>query len=241
MVLGIVVAVVAFLVVFLVGNRGGGGDTTRDTNVIVAAVDIPAGSQIVKTAVKTVKYAAADVPGNAIGKDDDASGQFAAIAISKGTVLTSDNLVPTQSKLPAQRKPYLDIPSGFVAIAIPQGAELQNVAGYIQQEDKIDIIWNPPLSEKQPDNVWKTTFQNMRVARAPQAPAAGSGGSAAAPTSSSFVVFVPLDQAEDLSLIFSTGNFKLALKAQVDIGKDEVTSTAGSTQGSVQAKFNVPK
>lgn len=243
MVLGIVVAVVAFLVVFTVGNRGGGGDTSRDTNVVVAAVDIPAGTQIAKTTVKVTKYAAADVPGNAIAKDDDAAGQFAAIAISKGTVLTTDNLVPTQSKLPAQKKPYLDIPTGQVAIAIPQGAELQDVAGYIQQDDKIDIIWSPPIAERQP-LIWKTTFQNLRVSRVPAAPAStggsAGGGSAAAPTGTSFVVFVPLDQAEDLTFIFSTGNFKFALKAQVDIGKDDVVATAGATQNSINAKFNLP-
>lgn len=238
MVLGIIIAVVAFLLVILVGGNKGSGDTgTRNTPVVVSVVDIPAGQQVSEALVKVVNFAPDQVPTGSMTTIKSAVGQYAAVPLPKNTVLTNGNLVPTTAKLPAAKKPYLDIPTGQVAIAIPAGGELQAVGGNIQQDDRVDIIFNPNNS---PKAAWKTTFQNLRIARIGGAAASGSSSGAPA-TASSLIVYVSLDDAENLSFLFANGNYKLALKSQLDVTKQDVTNTAGTTTDSFAAKFNLPK
>ena len=244
MVIGIIVAVVAFALVLLLGSRGtGGGSANRDTDVVVAAVDIPAGTQVTDQLVKTVKFASDQVPTGAQTQIKDASGQYAAVTLTKGTVLTSSNLVNTQSKLPAQKKPFLDIPSGQVAVSIPYGAELQAVGGFVQEGDKVDILYIAPPDSAHGQLRVKTTLQNLVVQKvgAETAQASNAGGTAqAAGLPSSFVVFVPVDQAEDVTFLFATGQYKLILKSQKDIDKNDSANTAGVTQPSFNAKYGVP-
>jgi Flp pilus assembly protein CpaB len=240
MVLGIVIAVVAFLlVIFISPGKGGGGTGDRNQDVVVSVVDIPAGQQISEALVKVVKFAPDQVPTGASTTVKGAVGQYAAVALPKNTVLGNGNLVSTVAKLPAQKKPYLDIPTGQVAIAIPAGGELQAVAGYIQQDDRVDIIFNPNGNAKNP---WKTTFQNLKVARVGgPAAATATGGSAAPAATTSLVVYVSLDEAENLSFLFANGNYKLALRSQVDASKNDTVNTGGATTDSFGAKFNIPK
>ena len=236
MVLGVIVAIVAFLLVVLLGNRGGGTDTgARSQDVVVAAVDVPSGQQLSDALVKVVKFAPDQVPSGALTAAKLAVGQYAAVALPKNTVLTNSNLVTTTAKIPAAKKPYLDIPAGQVAIAIPAGGELQAVAGYIQQDDRVDIIYEATASTK---GIWKTTYQNLKVARIGGPTASGSAAPAAA---TSLVVFVTLDDAENLTLLFSSGNYKLALKSQLDANKNDTVTTAGASPDSFLAKFNIPK
>ncbi|GAC1575047.1 MAG: hypothetical protein NVS3B24_03120 [Candidatus Dormibacteria bacterium] len=244
MIIGIVIAfVAAALVIITGGGRQGGGDATRNQDVVVAAVDIPAGQQVSESLLKVVKFAPDQVPTGTFAKPAAAVGQYAAVALPKNVLLTSSNLVPTVKSLPAQKKPYLDIPAGLRAIAIPAGGELQAVAGYIQQDDRIDIIFNPNGS---PKPSWKTTFQNLRVARlgGATAPAAsgGAGNAGAAPVAAtSIVVYVNIDDAENLSYLFANGNYKLALRSQADVAKNETQPSVGATGDSFFAKFNIPK
>ncbi|MFN2462341.1 MAG: Flp pilus assembly protein CpaB [Candidatus Dormibacteria bacterium] len=238
MIIGIVIAFVAAGLVILTGGGKGGGDNgPRNQEVVVSAVDIPSGQQISDSLVKVVKFAPDQVPAGALTTTKAAVGQFSAIALPKNTLITNSNLVPTVKSVPAQKKPYLDIPAGERAIAIPMGGELQAVAGYIQQDDRIDIIYSPK------SGLWKTTYQNLRVARigGPAASAATTTTNAAPALATSFVVYVNLEDAETLSLLFSTGNFKLALRSQADANKNEVQPSNGATTDSLAAKFNIPR
>src|SRR2546422_848487 len=127
MVLGIVIAALAFFIFLLFGRGGGSSQGARNVDVVVAAVDIPAGQQISDQIVRIEKFAPEQVPAGAITKVKEATGQFAAVALTKNTALTGSVLVASQSKLPAVKKPFLDIPAGQVAISIPAGGELQTV------------------------------------------------------------------------------------------------------------------
>ena len=237
MVLGIVIAVVAFLLVVFLGQGKGSSDTgSRTQSVVVSVVDIPAGQQVSEALVQVVKFAPDQVPTGAMTTIKAAVGQYAAVPLPKNTVLTNGNLVPTTAKLPVAKKPYLDIPPGQVAIAIPAGGELQAVGGNIQQDDRVDIIFSANSATKPS---WKTTFQNLKIARF--GGTATSSGSGAPAIASSLIVYVTLDDAENLTFLFANGNFKLALRSQQDATKNDVTNTAGVTQDSFTAKFNLPK
>ena len=234
MVLGVVVAVVAFLLVVLLGGKGSGDTGARTQDVVVAAVDIPAGQQVSDALVHIVKFAPDQVPLGALATTKAAVGQFAAVALPKNTVLASSNLVATAGSLKPVPKPYLDIPKGQVAIAVPAGGELQNVAGWIQQDDRVDVIFNPAGNSK---NLWKTTYQNLKISHIGGPAAAASG----APAGTSYILYVSLDDAENLTLLFASGNYKLALRSQQDAADNSVQNTAGATTDTLYAKFNIPK
>jgi pilus assembly protein CpaB len=248
MVMGIVVAVVAFLlVIFVGGNRSTNAPSGKTQAVVVAAVDIPVGTQISDQVVKVVQYPVEQVP---LGYHDtircpktpppgcvDVVNEFAAVAISKNTPLTDNVLVVSLSKLPPVKKPYLDIPSGQVALSIPAGGELVAVGGFIQPDDRVDVLASGLPDQKA--GSWKAVIQNLRIVRTGGVTAPNTQGLA-----TSYIVYVSLDDAENLSYLFTTGTYKFVLKSQLDSKPEDKMGPAtspGATKESFNSKYAVPK
>ncbi|HEV3233549.1 MAG TPA: RcpC/CpaB family pilus assembly protein [Candidatus Dormibacteraeota bacterium] len=243
MVLGIIVAAVAFILVLVVGGGGksSGPSADRTRDVVVAAVDIPVGTQISEQLVTTVKYAPDQVPVNvftsakkcdpkaAAGTCTDPIGQFANVAISKNMPLTTSVLVATVGAVQAQKKPYLDIPSGQLAISVPAGGELQTVGGFIQPGDRVDIIFEP--ADKPTD---KVTFQDVVIQRVGAVGVPSTQGVA-----SSYIVYVSPDDAELMMFMFAHGTWKYALTSQLDAAKPVPSgpTTQGVDTNKFKAKF----
>jgi Flp pilus assembly protein CpaB len=231
MVLGIVIAALAFFIFILFGRGGGTSNQgTRNVDVVVAAVDIPAGQAISDQIVRIEKFAPEQVPAGSYSKIKDATGQYAAVGLTKNSAITSGVVVASLSKLPPVKKPYLDIPSGQVAISIPGGGELQQIGGYIQPDDRVDILWNPPSG-----NAWQVAFQNLKIAHV-----GGVGAAQTQGVSASFIVYVSVDDAEALSVLFANGNFKFALRSQADAEKTDTVNSGGATLPQVLSRFHVP-
>ena len=237
MVLGIVIAIVAFLLVIIVGgNRGGGGGGGgQTTDVVVSAVDIPAGTLISSQLVIKQSVAVTLVPGGAFTQTSAAVGQFAAIALPKNTILTGSNTVSSTSKLPAVKKPYLDIPKGQVAIPIPAGGELQNVGGYIQTDDRVDVLVTALPGQKALQ--WKAILTNLIIRHVGPLGSTNTQG----PTSS-YLLFVPVEQAEEIAYIFTNGTYKFVLKSQLDAQPTDNLgpgNTTGAAQDNINSKYGV--
>jgi len=231
MVLGILIAAVAFFIFILFGRGGGTGNNqgTRNINVVVAAVDIPAGQQISDQIVRIETFAPEQVPAGAFSKISQVSGQYAAVALSKNSALSSSTLVSTLAKLPPAKKPYLDIPPGQVAISIPAGGELQQIGGFIQPDDRVDILWSPSAG------IWQVAFQNLRISHVGPVSSANTQGIA-----SSFVVFVSVDDAEALSILFGNGSYKYVLRSQADAEKNDTVNSGGFTLPQFNSRFHIP-
>src|ERR1700716_997497 len=230
MVLGIVIAALAFFIFFAFGRGGGSNQGARNVDVVVAAVDIPAGQQISDQIVRVEKFAPEQVPVGAITKIKEATGQYAAVAMTKNTALTSSVLVGSQAKLRAAKKPYLDIPTGQVGVSIPAGGELQTVGGFIQPDDRVDILWAPS-----PDK-WQVAFQNLKIAHVGPVAGANTQG-----ISTSYIVFVSVDDAEALSLLFTSGTYKYVLRSQADADKADTVNSGGVTLPQLISRFHVPQ
>src|SRR5258708_26058130 len=98
MVLGILIAAVAFFIFILFGRGGGSGSNqgARNINVVVAAVDIPAGQQISDQIVRIETFAPEQVPAGAFNKISQVSSQYAALALRT-------NSAPSTSPLASPR------------------------------------------------------------------------------------------------------------------------------------------
>lgn len=248
MVAGLVVAALAFLLVVVFGGSRGSTTNTADrtVDVAVALVDVPAGQQISDQIVHVVKFAPEQVPAGAftaIKCDPKLTtcttpvGQFAAIALPKNTALTSSNVVASVSSIPPAKRPYLDIPAGQVAIAIPAGGELQAVGGFIQPDDRVDVMASG-LPDMKP-GLWKIVLTNMRINRI-----GGVTGANAQGIASIYILYVTPDVSEMLQYLFTNGTYKFVLKSQADAKPDDAIgpgTTPGANKDSFNAKFSIPK
>jgi Flp pilus assembly protein CpaB len=176
-IVGVLLAALAFGGVFLLGNVGGGaalGGPT--TTVVIAKQSIPLRHQITSEDVETAK---ASVNGNGslanvYANPNDVLNKIAEINISRGAIISSDMLATDLNVVPAGAAPaYLPLASGYVAITIPTG-EQQGVAGHISLGDYITVIASGSVAilkltpsggaaASQDKTVSKTIFTGLRV------------------------------------------------------------------------------
>lgn len=184
---GLLLAVLAFGGVFLLGNTiGGGAIGGGSTSTVVYALQaIPLRHTITDADLGTEK-----VSGNFTSANNtfvntaDVKGLIAEIQITKGSIITADMLAKDVNAIPAGTGPgnYLPLASGYVAITIPTG-EQQGVAGHIAVGDYIAVIASSSTSlfTTGPQVgatrvVSLTVFPNVRVIGLGPASAVTTGG-----------------------------------------------------------------
>jgi Flp pilus assembly protein CpaB len=182
LVLGILLAVVAFLGVALLAIYVSSQNNSGSVQVVVAAQDVAARVTFTSDMLTTQSVPSQGIQPGHYTKVSDLVGQSAAVPIQKGQQVTS-NMLFANNGLQTATSAYLPIPQGWVARAIPTG-ELQGVAGYVQAGDYINVItavgqgiFNTPGHQTNKNaQISKTTFTNVRViAVGPAGKASGNG------------------------------------------------------------------
>ena len=258
-ILGAVLAVVGFGVVFLLGSLQGGGSkapaAAATVPVLVAADNISFRQALTAKDVTVVKYAPADVPPAVLTKPDQVASLVAAVNIAKGQAITSNLLVHQGDQITSPAPAYLPIPSGYVAYTIPTG-EMQGVAGFIQAGDYISVIATVAVKGIA-TTTSRTIFTNVHVlAVGPSSgtvePAPSPGASSSQTpaktggVSSSLTVVVTQCQAEYLNWFLANESLKYTLESykdyqpqasQPDPSCPSVTSARGVTENDVKARY----
>jgi Flp pilus assembly protein CpaB len=266
-IVGLLLAVLAFGAVFLIGNLGGSGAIGGpSTTVVIAKQAIPLRHQITSSDLEVAK---ASVNGNATLSNtyttlNDVVNLISEINITKGTVLTSDMLAKDINLVPAGSAPaYLPLAKGYVAMTIPTGEQV-GVAGHISVGDYITVIssaqltiFNTTGAQQGPAKVVsKTVFTNLRViglgpASAGVQPASGgtssSGGGATSGITSSLTVEVSQCDAEFLTWFLNNTQVRYTLESFKDYATPPIeadpqcltiTAAGGVSQKQVDAKFH---
>ncbi|HKC20387.1 MAG TPA: RcpC/CpaB family pilus assembly protein [Candidatus Dormibacteraeota bacterium] len=176
-IIGVLLAVVAFGAVFFLSSVTGGGTSIGGgptTSVVIAKQSIPLRHQLTAADVEVAK---ASVNGNAslantYAASTDVMGLVTEINITKGAIITSDMLAKDASLVPAGAAPaFLPLAKGYVAMTIPTG-EQQGVAGHISLGDYITVIASASVSifstttgqqQGPPRQVSKTVFTQLRI------------------------------------------------------------------------------
>jgi len=176
-VFGIALALVAFLVMFAFGIVFVGRVTpTGQIEVVVATRDIDARTPITPDLLTTASMSTSAVPPNAFLHLNQLDGMSAIVTIYKGEAI-SKNLVSTDVG-DTIKDSFLQIPAGYVAMALPT-SEQQGVAGYIAQDDYINIVATIDLSQFAPNRshqVSRTVFTAVHVIKVgPQTPTVTDG------------------------------------------------------------------
>ncbi len=264
-IVGLLLAVLAFGAVFLIGGSSGGVVGGPNTTVIVAKQSIPLRHQITSADLDVAK---AQVNGsatlsNTYSSVSDVVNLISEINISKGTVLTSDMLAKDINLVPSGSAPaYLPLAKGYVAMTIPTGEQM-GVAGHISLGDYITVIVSTALTvfnqtgqQQGPTKiVSKTVFINLRViglgpAAAAVQPAAGGSSSSGAATSgvtSSLTVELTQCDAEYMTWFLGNTTVRYTLESFKDYSSAPtepdptcltITAAGGVTQKQVDAKYH---
>lgn len=238
-IVGVLLAALAFGGVFLLGNVGGGGALGGPTNtVVIAKQSIPLRHQITAADLELAK---ASVNGdaslaNVYTSTTDVVNKIAQINISKGAMINSDMLAVDPNVVPTAAAPaFLPLAKGYVAMTIPT-SEQQGVAGHISVGDYITVISSVSVtvfatSGQQTGpakQVTKTVFTNLRIiglgpASAGVTSAAGNGntttqgnGAAVTGVTSSLTVELTQCNAEYLTWFLANTNVRYTLESYKD-------------------------
>jgi len=237
LIFGVFLAIVAFGGALLVGRTGGGttslGNGSKNVPAVVATKDIPASTQITADMVTVQQFSSDQAPPYAFRGKDLVVGKYAAIPIHLGQAIIDYDIVADSGSVPSAKQAFLPIPAGMVAMQIPTG-ELVGAGGYIQPDDRIDIIITASIypANTSPANAkpyTKTTFTNLHIIRVGPAGAANTRG-----ISSSLTVIVTLKQAEDLKFLLDNTNYKFVLKSVKDYDVPDADTAPTTDQSFIQ-------
>jgi Flp pilus assembly protein CpaB len=251
-VLGIALALGAFLLMFTFGLIFAGRiQTGGTTQVVVAQQAIDPRTPITADMLTISAIPNSAVPPRAFLRIADLTGYFAVVSIYKGQAITG-NLVSANPDLinPSSSTSYLPLPQGYTAMTIPTG-EQQGVAGYPAQGDEIDVIAtvNTALfSPVSPKSVVLTVFKNLYIIRVgPQSVVPRQGQPQG--VASSLTVMLTICDQEYLDWLLSNATLKYVLVSYKDYrwtspptGPDpSCPSTASPLIGpsDVEARWNI--
>ena len=206
------VAVGAFALVFTQINAAKAPAAPATTaavttsKAVVALVDVNIGDQL-----STANIAVADYPSSALpaaglyytdSKDLITATWYSAVKIPRGQPILTTQL--TQQLTP-QKLPPVKLGDGNVAMSVPYD-ESRDAAGFIQQDDYIDILVDDPNTK-----TVHYAFQGVHVLRVGDRAAQPSGAAgAAAPVSGASVLLIEISRQQAAALAFAIdGNFTI--------------------------------
>jgi len=238
-IVGLLLAVVAFGAVFLLGSFGGGGASIggpSQQNVVIARHSIPLRHQIVVGDLAIGKASGANGVSltNTFANTADVVNKVSQLNISAGSVITSDMLATSADIVPGQASSYLPLAKGYVAMTIPTGEQM-GVAGHISVGDYITVIVSAQLTifnqsgqQTGPTKVVsKTVFTNLRIiGLGPAVVPTGQSGSAATSSgtgattglTSSLTVELTQCDAEFLTWFLGNTTVRYTLESYKDYG-----------------------
>ena len=137
--IGIFLAIVAFVAIALLlnngqGTPGPGGQTQTTVKVVVAARDLPFGTQLDENAVET-KEVPVPAPAGSFQDESQAIGQIVGQAVKKGQLITTALVGGGDGSIGGR----IEVPAGKVAIAV-QVDQVTGVGTVIKTADYVDMV-----------------------------------------------------------------------------------------------------
>lgn len=131
--------------------------------IVVAAMEIPIGSKLNESMLKTTAWPKESVPpGSATDpKVLSAAGRINIKQISAGEPVTEDKLAPTGGAAGAGFMTYV-VPPGHRAVTVAVN-EVAGVAGFITPGNKVDVVLTTPIPGSKDETISKIVLQNVPV------------------------------------------------------------------------------
>src|SRR4030043_1968626 len=187
--------------------------------VVVASAEIPIGSSINITQVKTIGWPKASMPQGAFSSTDQTTGRVAIQTFMPGDAIVEAKLMPKEGA-PFSILTY-KIPEGHRAMTVAVD-QVSGVAGFINPGNIVDVVLiaSPPGSNL---TISKIVLQNMSVLAIGQIVEQKEGKAVPVPT---VTMDVTPEDAEKLAIASTQGRLQLVLRR---LGDKEVAKTTGAT------------
>lgn len=228
-----IAAIAAYLLYdYLKGEEKRVSEAVATERVVVAATEIPVGSAINITQIKTVDWPKTNVPQGALLSTDQATSRIAIQTFMPGDPIVEGKLVPKEGA-PLSILTY-KIPEGHRAMTVSVD-QVAGVAGFINPSNIVDVVLTAsPQGSSQ--SISKIVLQNVPVLAIGQIVDQKEGKPVTVPT---VTMDVSPEDAEKLAVASTQGRLQLVLRRA---GDKEVANTGGATVSKVMsgAKGGVP-
>jgi len=187
--------------------------------IVVAAMEIPIGSKITDTMIKTAPWPKESVPpGSATDpKALSGPGRVTIRPIPAGEPITEDKLAPVGGATGAGFMTYV-VPPGHRAVTVAVN-EVAGVAGFITPGNKVDVVLTTPIPGSPNETISKIVLQNVPVLATGQiAQEQKDGKPVVVPT---VTLDLTPEEAENLVLAANKGPLQLLLRNFADTEKVE--------------------
>jgi pilus assembly protein CpaB len=224
-ILAVAIAAVASISLYnyLKGQTARVQEAVATGSVVVATTDIPVGSTINATQVKTANWPKNEMPlGQTFASPDQVVGRVAMEKFFTGDPITGAKLVP-----PGGQTGVLTykIPEGHRAMTVAVD-QVAGVAGFISPGNRVDVVLTTSESGKQP--VSKIVLQDVPVLATGQVVSQQEGGKPQiVPT---VTMDVSPEDAETLAIASTQGKLQLVLRRA---GDTDIAKTTGTTVAKV--------
>ena len=215
-VVGAILAVLAFGTAALLASLPLLGGTTTGTRVVVAKNTIPARTRIQASDLEL--RSVSPTPPQSFTDLAAVAGKGARVDIPAGLAVTANLITATPDQLNSSDATFLPIPSGYVAITVPTSEEV-GVAGYVQVGDRITVlatISTAAFGVGPPRPVVRTVYRDLIVIMV--GPASATEQSASGQLTSSLTVLVTNCDAEYLYWLLNNAILKYDLESASDYG-----------------------
>jgi len=197
--------------------------------IVIAAVEIPIGTTINMTQVKTADWPKANMPQGAFPATDQVIGRTSTQTFLPGDAITETKLMPKEG------------PVGIMTYRIPEGHramtvavdQVAGVAGFINPGNIVDVVLiaAPPGSNQ---SISKIVLQNVPILAIGQIVEQKEGNPSVVPT---VTVDVTPEDAEKLAIASTQGRLQLVLRR---LGDKEIAKTTGTTVTRVMGGVSGP-
>ena len=184
--------------------------------VVVAAADIPVGTQLNSAHLKLVNWPRESIPPGSFADSKPLFGRVAVRHLSPGDSVTEQKLMPREGTAGAGVMTYI-VPQGHRAVTVGVN-EVAGVAGFLAPQNRVDIVLTTQIPSSPSQNISKIVLQDVPILATGQITEQKEGKPAIVPT-------VTLDltpgDAEKLILASSKGSLQLLLRNIVDTAPAE--------------------
>lgn len=200
--------------------------TRNLNNVVVAKVDIPVGSKLIKEQLEVAQFPANVTPEGSISTiDDKLIDRVVLTSISPREPVTEARLAPVGAAGGLSSV----IPEGYRAMTVKVD-DVVGVSGFILPGTLVDVVVviTPPKAAGQEDRISKIVLQNIKVLASGQNIDKPKNDREAERGVKAVTLQVTPEQAEKLALAGSEGHLQLVMRNSVDQA-DERTTGANKT------------
>jgi pilus assembly protein CpaB len=203
--------------------------------IVVAAGELPIGTKLDLTQMKTSSIAKASMPAGSFSDSKALVGRVVIRPVSIGDAITEQKLMPKEGKQAGGVMSYI-IPDGHRAITVAVN-EVAGVAGFISPNTRVDVVLTTLIpNNPRNESISKIILQNVTVLATGQITDQKDGKPVVVPT---VTLDLSPDNAEKLVLGASKGSLQLLLRniadnAPVEGSGATITKVLGGVEAPVK-------